>query len=99
MSSTLQKMLSPLTTLMGVPANLASAIRKTGKRGNGTYYPNDLARNSIRLECLHDVTGRVLFADVVNGDFSSAISHLSNLVQWEDSIADIFENDMSRLYA
>ena len=84
LSKTLQAMLSPLTSLIGLPDSLAMAIKKCGKRGNKSHYPSDLTRNKVILESVHDVTGKVFSVMVIAGNFAQAIQDLSAMVQAED---------------
>lgn len=80
--------LQPLFNFVPVPVPLFQAIRKVGKRGNKTYYPNDLRRIKVVLEVWHDVTNKLFSVEVVNNNFASAIEHLAQYVKEEDYLIE-----------
>jgi len=88
LSNGLRQLLSPILPLLDEQQDyaLGHALRKVGKRGNGTYYPNDVKRIDVVLECVHDVTGRVFEETVENGDFEEAIDNL----KWNVILEDCF---------
>lgn len=88
LSQTVSRMLAPLVETLGeAPVALLAAIKREGKRGNGTHYPTDLKRCKVILETLHDVTGRALSVTVEGGDYAKAIARLARFVEDEDYIA------------
>jgi hypothetical protein len=64
-------------------------LKAVGKRGNGPYYPCDLKRVKMEIETVHDVTGLIMLAPVVNGDFDEAIKSLQRQMNDEDYIIDL----------
>lgn len=85
MSLGLSLLLNPLYTLLGsLPSELVQAIKRTGKRGNKTFYPTDLKRLTILLECTHDRTGKTLFVIVNDGNLEKGLSEMTRLVLLED---------------
>lgn len=97
LSNGLKNMFAPLMAIIQSNTDLVCSVgdiiekelRKVGKRGNGTYYPTDLKRTSMVLESIHDVTGLVMEAMVINGDFNSAIRDLQFQVANEDYIISL----------
>lgn len=91
LSQTLSAILSPIIEAVGnLPAELAIALHKSGKRGKaGTYYPGDFRRIETILCVQHDVTGRMFEAMVENGNVEGAIQELRNLWNEEDYLCEI----------
>jgi hypothetical protein len=88
----LKNLLSPLMNLIELPKCLGEAMAKSGKRGqNATLYPTDLRKTRVFLDCVHDVSGKVLSVLVIDGNMKEAIEHLQDLVREEDYFCDSWQ--------
>jgi len=89
LSQTLTDMILPIYNLMGdLPSELFTAIKKMGKRGNGTYYPTDLKRVNVILETISDLTGQHYEVLVTNGDLQSGIDWLASMLREEEHLIE-----------
>ena len=83
-------MLAPLSQYIGeIPFNLLNAIRKTGKRGDGTYYPGDLARVELQLETISDLTGHAYVYAVIDGNVERGMEWLRSRLMEEEHLIEM----------
>lgn len=62
---------------------LQGALKRVGKRGNGTYYPTDLKRINIWLNCIHE-DGTMFNTFVNDGNLEAGLERLREAILARD---------------